>query len=330
MTDDNPFITLQKIASGYILPRCLHVVANLGVADALDETPKSAADLANAVGAHPEALGRVLRLLSAHGVFEARGDTFGHSPASRLLRSDSPRSARSYARMLGLPPLWDTFGQLEHSVRTGDLSGDRATPGGLWAYFAANPEATGIFNAAMTAKAMGAITGILAAYDFPAYKVIGDIGGGRGHLLKAVLDRAPASTGVLFDQPQVVAEVASLASPRLALQGGDFFKDKLPVCDLYMVMEVIHDWADVESVAILSAIRRAAPPHAKVLLIETMIPEDTGPDWSKTLDILMLALIGGKQRTRDEYSALFARAGFAFQCEIPTGADVSILEAVPV
>ena len=328
MTDANPFALLQDIASASCVSRCLHVVANIGVADALDETPRSAADLAEDVGAHPEALDRVLRLLASHGVFESRGGTFAHSPASRMLRSDNPRSMRSYVRLLGLLPFWDTFRELEFSVRTGQLAGDRATPGGLWAYLADNPEASGIFNAAMAAKAQGALAAIVGAYDFSPYLVIGDIGGGRGHLLQAVLERAPSASGVLFDQPRVIAEVTGIASDRLTLQGGDFFKDKLPVCDLYMVMEVIHDWGDTESIAILSAIRRAAPAGAKLLLIETMIPDTPGPDWSRTLDILMLSLIGGKQRTQEEYAKLLAASGFDFQREIGTGAQVSILEAV--
>jgi len=327
MTDPNPIYTLQQIAGGICLPRCLHVVADLGVADVLDESPRTAAELAAPVGAHPDALGRVLRLLSAHGVFESQGDKFCHSPASRLLRADHPQSMRAFARMLGLPPLWQPFQALEHAVRTGLPAVDKVLPGGFWAYFAEHPEANAIFNAAMAAKARGMVPGIVAAYDFSGCKQIGDIGGGRGHLLRAVLDSAPAVKGVLFDLPHVVKEAAAVASERLTLQAGDLFRDNLPVCDAYLVMEIIHDWRDDDSVAILKAIRRAAPPHAKLLLIETMVPDDPGPDWSKMLDILMLTLFGGKQRTRQEYEALFDRAGFSFRREIDTGAGISILEA---
>lgn len=326
MIEPNPFSTLQQIAGGYCLPRCLHVVADLGVADVLDETPLTAADLASSVGAHPDALGRILRLLSAHGVFESQGDKFLHSPASRLLRTDHPQSMRAFARMFGLSINWATYGELGHSVRTGLPAGDKVIPGGFWAYFADHPEENGIFNQAMAAKAHGQVAGIIAAYDFSGFNVIGDIGGGRGHLLRAVLDRVPTAKGVLFDQPHVVEEPAGLASERLTLQSGDFFRDDLPVCDAYLLMEVIHDWGDDESVAILKAIRRVAPSHAKLLLIETIVPDDPGPDWSKMLDIHMLTLLGGKQRTRQEYEVLFDRAGFSFEREIDTGAGISILE----
>jgi hypothetical protein len=329
MVESSPFDTLQQIAFGYCLPRCLHVVANLGVADVLDENSRTAAELAASVGAHPDALGRVLRLLAAHGVFELQGDKFRHSPASRLLRSDHPQSARDLTRMLGLPTNWATFEALEHSVRTGLPAADKVFPGGLWAYYAKHPEESGIFNAAMTSKAHGQAAGIIAAYDFSGLGLIGDIGGGRGHLLRAVLDSAPTAKGVLFDLPHVIEDAAAVASKRLTLQAGDFFKDALPVCDAYLVMEVIHDWGDDESIAILKAIRRAAPSHAKLILLERIVPNDPGPDVSKDLDIFMLILHGGRQRTRQEYESLFHGAGFSFKREINTGAGISILEAVP-
>ena len=326
MSEFNPFEMLRELAGGYCLSRSLHVIADLGIADRLDETPRTAAELAALAGAHDEALGRVLRLLVAHGVFESCDGKFRHSPASRMLRTDHPQSMRDYVRMFGLPPFWATFGELEQSVRTGLPVGDKVAPGGLWAYFAQHPEANAIFNATMVAKAHAQIAGVLAAYDFSGFTLIGDIGGGRGHLLKALLDRVPTATGVLFDLPHVVGDEGGATSPQLRRQAGDFFKDDLPACDAYVVMEVIHDWSDAESVSILRAIRRAAPPHATLLVMEEMVPEDSGPDWSKMLDIHMLALIGGKQRTRLEYQTLFGAAGFSFRREIETGAGISILE----
>jgi hypothetical protein len=327
MIEPNPFETLRQIAAGYCLSRGLHVIANLAVADKLEETPRTAAELAVSVGAHPEALGRVLRLLSAHGVFESCDGKFRHSPASRMLRTDHPRSMRDYVRMWGLPPFWATFGEMEQSVRTGLPAGEQVTTGGVWAYLAQHSEANAIFNAAMVAIAQTQIAGVLAAYDFSAFEVIGDIGGGRGHLLSAVLERVPTARGVLFDLPHVLEDEAGATSPGLTRQAGDFFKDELPVCDAYLVMEVIYDWSDAQALSILKAIRRAAPSHAKLLVIDQIVPDDPGPAWSKMLDIHMLALIGGKQRTQREYEALFDAAGFSFKREIDTGAGISILEA---
>ncbi len=325
-TGPSPVQTLIDIAGGYPLARCLHVAADLGVADALDETPRTAKELATAVGAHPDALDRVLRLLAAHGVFAVQGGAFAHTPTSRLLRADHPRSMRAFVRMFGLPLFWESQGALVESVRTGRVAAEGLYPGGLYAYFAEQPEANTIFNAAMAAKAHGQVAGVLAAYDFSRFGTVADIGGGRGHLLRAILEAVPAARGVLFDLPHVVAEAEGIASERLTLQPGDFFKDALPTCDAYVVMEVIHAWDDADALAILEAVRRAARPGAALLVVEQMIPEDAGPHWAKTLDLHMLALLGGRQRSRREYAALMEQAGFSFAREIDAGAGVAILE----
>jgi hypothetical protein len=327
MAEATPFATLQQITGGYIASRCLHVIADVGVADVLDETARTATELAASSGVNADALGRMLRLLAAHGVFEVQGEKFRHSPASRLLRTDSRPSLRDFVRMLGNSPNWASFGALEHSLRTGAPAAERVLPGGYWAHYATHPEQGRIFNAAMAGKAYGQVAGVVASYDFSSFGVIGDIGGGSGHLLRAVLQAAPRAKGVLFDLPHAIKDAAETVSDRLRLQAGDFFKDTLPSCDAYLLMEVIHDWGDVESAAILQAIRRAAPDGATLLLIEAIVPDDPGPHWSKALDILMLGLLGGRQRTRREYQALLESARFSVEREIDTGADISILEA---
>ena len=315
--------TILQVAAGAVLPRCLHAVANLGVADALSETPQSADTLAESTGTDPDALARALRLLAANGVFEYRAGLFAHTPASRLLRSDHPQSLRPLVRMFGLPGFWTMIGDIEYSVKTGIPAGEHVFEGGSWAYLSADLEASRTFDAAMTAKAHGQVAGVLASYDFSGAKTIGDIGGGRGHLLRAILDKVPSASGVLFDQPHVVDQVD--ASDRLTTQGGDFFKDNLPACDMYLLMEVIHDWDDQRAGQILNGVRAAAVPGARVLLIEALIPEDSGPSWPLTLDLWMLT-ISGKQRTLPEYAALLAGAGFRFTKVVDTGAGVSIVE----
>lgn len=327
MSEPNPFATLQEIAGGYCLPRCLHAVANLGVADALEDTPRTAAELAASTRTNPDALARVLRLLCAHGVFTSQGDTFGHSPASRLLRTDHPQSMRALVRMFGLSSNWAIFSELEHTLKTGQPAAEQALRGGFWGHLAQNAEAASIFNAAMAAKAEAHVPMIVAAYDFSPFRRIGDIGGGHGHLLRAVLTATPKAQGVLFDLPRVVQESARAAADRLTFQGGDFFTDQLPACDAYLLMEVIHDWGDEQSIAILQAIRSVAQPGAKLLLIEQIVPEDAGPHWTKLLDIHMMAFFAARQRTKHEYQALLDKAGFVYEREIDTAAGISILEA---
>ncbi len=325
--EQNPLKTLQQLAGGFIISRCLHVVVDLGVPDVLGEDPLTAADIASLVGAHPETLHRVLRLLAANGVFQIEGDKYLHSPVSRMLRADHPHSLRASMRNLGKSINWESYKEMEYSVRTGLPAAEKVFSGGYWAYLAEHPEANSIFNEAMEIKARDQIAGVIATYDFSGFKVIGDIGGGHGHLLRAVLERAPSAKGVLFDQPHVIEEVGNLASERLILKSGNFFKDDLPVCDAYLLMEIIHDWGDDEALSILKAVHRVAPSYSKILLIERIIPDDPGPDWTKVLDIQMLTLFGGKQRTKQEYRALLDRAGLSIEREIDTQAGVSILEA---
>lgn len=328
MPATNPFQTIQHIAGGYCLSRCLHAVAELGVADVLNDTPQTATQLASAVSASADALNRVLRLLSGYGIFESHpNNTYAHSPASRLLRNDHPQSLRGFVRMFGLPINWRMYEAFDAVIKTGEPAGHKIYTGGLWKYYTDHEAESQVFNAAMADKARGQIQGIMASYDFSSFKHIGDIGGGRGHLLQAILQAAPHAKGILFDLPHVVEEVRNIASDRLILQPGNFFTDNLPICDVYVVMEIIHDWANEEATAILKAIRKAAPPQARLLLIETIVPVEAGPDWSKLLDIHMLTLLGGRQRTQVEYKDLLTTAGFTFMQEINTGAGISILEA---
>lgn len=324
-----PVDALLQLSGGAVLPRCLHAVANLGIADALGDVPQSAATLAAATGANADALERMIRLLSAYGVFEYRDGLVGHTAASQLLRAEHPQSMRSLVRMFGLSAFWAIVGDLEHSLKTGLPTDTKVLPGGIWGYLSANPEASRIFDEAMTAKAYGQVAGVVSAYDFSGFGVIGDIGGGRGHLLRAALMNAPSARGVLFDQPHVIQQASGATFERVTLQAGDFFKRDIPACDAYLLMEVIHDWDDERATRILANVRSAAPSHAKLLIIEAIVPDVPDPSWPKTLDILMLA-IGGKQRTQHEYAQLLDAAGFRFAREIDTNAGISIIEAVPV
>ena len=321
-----PHEALQQVTAGYFLSRCLQIVADLGVADHLGDEPATPSALAQATGSNPIALGRALNLLCTHGIFERRDGKVLHTPVSRLLRTNDPHSMRSFVRMFGLPVVWTYAMNLDRVVRTGEPLGEDVVPGGFWGHLAGNPAASRLFDEAMTAKARALVGGAVAAYDFSKFKLIADIGGGRGHLLQAILAACPGSKGVLFDQPHVIDQASGVASDCLSLRAGDFFRDELPACDAYILMEVIHDWPDEESRAILKAVRRAAPKHAKLLLIEAPIPDDPSPSWPKTLDIVMLTL-GGSQRTTDEYRALFAASGFQLDRVIYIGAAYSIFES---
>jgi hypothetical protein len=313
---------VADLAKAHIAARCLHVVADFGVADALGAEVSTAAAIAQRTGLHADALERILRLLAAHGVFEQRPGGYAHNDASRRLCSDHPQSLRLYVRMTGMPGFWDRFTDLHHAAATGTPAVDWP---GMLERFAAHPEEGAIFNAAMTAKSRRAVHAVANAYDWRPCQTIADVGGGRGHLLAAVLERAPQAHGILFELPHVVGDAAP--APRLQIIAGDFFADPLPTADAYLLMDLLHDWTDADAARILAGVRRAAPAQARLLIIETLAPEAPGPHFGKTLDVIMLAVTGGRERTPTQHEALLAANGFRLERILATDSEYSLLEA---
>jgi len=310
----NPGETVLRLAIAYWASRCLQLVAELGIADALGDEPQSAESLARASGVQPRALLRVLRSLTNHGIFMHDGERFAHNDASRMLRTGAPGSMRSLARMMGLKIHWDAYRELDFSLRTGQPAIVEAAQGSFFEYLRQHPDEGRIFDEAMTGKPMPPIAD---AFDFTHFKTIGDIGGGLGHLLQHVLDRSPEAHGILFDLPEVVARARERKLPRVSYVGGDFFKDPIPACDAYLMMTVLHDWSDTESVAILENLKSAAPRAAKLLLIEGVIEPAARDDLMLDVDIEMLVMSTGRERTRAEWTSLLAGAGFRLIRVIP-------------
>ncbi len=326
MSEDTPQALLFELCHAHVAARALHVVAELGVADNLHTEPRTIHDLAGDVGVDPDALGRVLRLVETTGVFSSDGTgRWQHTAASQWLRSDHARSLRPYVRMIGTPFCWGPLTALDHAVGTGEASVCTLDPPEPWAYLEAHPDENAIFQQAMTAKAHADGAAVLAAYDFSRHHHVADIGGGHGHLIKAVLAAHENVFGTLFDLPHVVA--ATAPAPRLNVVGGDFFRDPLPESDAYVLMTVVHDWNDEQAVQILARLGGVAAPGSTVLLLETIMPNGRAPHWAKTLDVIMLAVTGGRERTLDEYDALLAKAGLDLTGVIPTATGLSILES---
>ncbi len=322
-----PHETIWNLTNAVVASSALHTVAELGVADHIEDEPVSAKVLAEACEVDPDALDRVLCLLAANGVFVRRADGYQHTDASRLLRSDHRMSMRGFAQMMGLPVMRGSFDRLDHSVRTGLPSFDVVGGSGLWPYLGAHAEEAAVFGKAMTAKAAADTAAVLSAYDFGRFDTIADIGGGRGHLLRAVLDAVPAAEGILVDLPDVIASV-EVDRDRLTTRAADFFVDPLPTADAYILMEVLHDWPAAETSAILSAVRRAAAPGASVLIIENVLVEPATDPRGHALDVIMLTITGGRERTGDEFAQLLQAAGFSSSTVIDTGGPLRIVEAV--
>ena len=325
MTDSpSPAQVVGDLAKAHIAARCLHVAAAFGVADAIGERPTDPREIGARTGLDPDAVRRILRLLAAHGVFEESAAGYSHNAASSLLRSDHPESMRPYVRMAGMPAFWNRYTDLAVAARTGRPSVDWR---GLIDYFEQHAEEAQIFNAAMVAKSRAALPAVTAAYDFSRHGIIADIGGGRGHLLAAILERAPRARGILFELPHVAADAASAASARLEIVAGDFFTAALPRADLYLLMDLLHDWRDEDAARILASVRRAAHAGSRLLIIETLVPEAPGPHFGKTLDLIMLAVTGGRERTRAQYAELLGRSGFRLERVLPTQSEYSLVEA---
>jgi len=306
-------------------------IAELGVFDALSDEPQRVEDLAATVGANTDALRRVLRFLSSYGFFIADADgRFRHSALSQVLRADHPQSQRAFLRLEAMPLRKSIVEAIGHTLRTGRAAVETVAPDGLPGYLSEHAEEASLFGQVMTAKAQRQIAAVLRAYDFSPFRSIADLGGGRGHLLRAVLDSVPEARGVLFDLPHVISTLSSLASERLSLEAGDFFKDPLPACDAYLLMNVIHDWSDEKAIAILAAVRRAIPDQGRVLLFEAELPSGPEHSLARYSDIAMLLCSsGGRERTPAQYRRLLAAAGFQLRRIIPAIPTLSIFEAVP-
>lgn len=328
-----PAMLLQLLTGGWVA-QTLCVLAELGVADELAGGPLGAAELAQRVGAHAGALHRLLRAAASVGVFRSEPDgRFALTPMAEHLRRSHPGSLHATAVMFGREHsrAWcDLIG----SARTGEIAFDRVYGKSWWAHLQEHPDSAAVFNRAMTDLSRQHHRALLAAYDFRPFRRIIDVGGGHGTLLSLVLGAAPAATGAVYDLPQVVAgaqatfEAAGLGARAEAI-GGDFFSAVPPGADAYILSHIIHDWEEPKALAILRTIRAAIAPGGRLLLVETVIPEGDEPHLGKWLDLNMLAMVGGRERTAREYGELYRAAGFELVRVVPTAAPISLIEGRP-
>jgi ubiquinone/menaquinone biosynthesis C-methylase UbiE len=325
---------LRQLISGCWNSQCVYVAAKLGIADLLAEGPRPVDELAAKAGAHRAALYRVLRALASMGVFvEEPHATFALTPAASLLRSEVPGSQRAIALMLG-EEHYRAWGELLYSVKTGKPAFDKVFGQPLFEFLSERPEQAAIFDQAMVGVHGRETAAILDAYDFSAFSSVADIGGGNGSNLTGILQRYPRLHGTLFDLPGVIGragkniEKAGL-SDRVHLVDGNFFESIPAGADAYFMRHIIHDWDDEKSHRILENIRRVITEHGRLLVVESVIPPGNEPFFGKLLDVTMLVVPGGQERTEEEYRTLFGKAGFRLSRIVPTQAEVSVIEGVP-
>jgi len=312
----------------------ISTAASLGVADALASGPRRADDLAAELSCHSRTLYRLLRTLAAAGILrEGPDETFELTELGEVLRADVEGSVRDQAVLYGRPDMLAAWGNLEHSIRTGDNAFSALHGEDVWSWRRARPHESTIFNRAMASISAPVGPAMAAAFDFGGVARVADIGGGNGTLMAAILARHPHLHGIVFDQPAVVTQAAPvLAAAGLAdrceVTGGDFFQE-VPAADVYIMKSILHDWIDADAIRILRTIRRAAGPHSRLLLVEQVLGPPNEDLGGKLSDLHMLVMPGGEERTRDEWAALLQAGGFRLVGIRPVVEHFQLIEAAP-
>jgi len=328
----HPAQHLFRLGFGFAVSQCLRVAIELGLADVMDGE-RSVEELAQACGADPGSLYRILRVLAAEGVVrETTARHFELTESGRLLRSDVAASPRDFILMMNSEP-YLAFEQLLHAVRTGEPTFEKVFGQPRFEWLDSHPDKAAVFQRAMAAMGLSRHGVLAEAYDFSPYAKVADIGGAHGQFIAAILERNPHLGGILFDRPASIAAARRIdvgRMPRLELVEGDFFKAVPQGADVYVIKKVIHDWNDEQSISILRNCRKVIPAHGRVLIAETIVPPGNEPHQIKLIDVTMLAVTGGRERTEAEYAQLLGAAGFALERVIPTREAISLIEGRPV
>jgi hypothetical protein len=319
---------LVSLIRGFQQSAAVNVAADLGLSDLLVSGPRTVTDLATATSTHEETLGRLLHALSTIGVYEERPDgTYANTDLGEGLRADVPGSLRSLARTVGTPTHWAAWGHLGTSVRTGENAFQALHGVDVWTHRLAHPVENQVFNDNMASLTSTVAAAVATAYDFEGLASVVDVGGGEGVLLAAVLGRHPGLTGTVFDLPHAVAEAPPSAdlAPRWSAVAGSFF-EQVPAADAYLVKSILHDWPDDRCVEILGTLRRGLNPEGVVLLVETVLGRPGHEQAAAFSDLNMLVMPGGRERTEQQYAALFAAAGLELTRVIDTDSRLSVIE----
>jgi SAM-dependent methyltransferase len=330
---------LVRLVNGGAMSQAMSVAADLGIADLLASGPKSADQLAHAAGCDPSSLRRLLRALASADLCNENDDgSFSLTRAGSLLRDDATDSLRYWAIWWG-QYLWPEWGNLLHSVKTGESARTLATQTIGLDHLEHDAEAAAIFNRAMTELTRLIAGSVARSYNFSEIRRIVDVGGGYGELLAAILSHYPALSGVLFDRPHAMAGARRLfeahgISSRCETVAGNFFEFVPTGADCYLLKSVIHDWNDERSLVILQTCRKAVAMDGKLLLVEQIMPDRMEPSLSHQdvarRDLTMLIGPGGRERTEQEFGNLLDAGGFKLKRSIPATLNFFLLEAVPI
>ncbi len=332
-----PADQIMQLVMGHMVASAVYSVTKMGIPDLLSGGAKPISELARASGANEDALYRVLRALASAGVFaESSPRTFALTTAGEYLRRDREGSIRDMALWMGDKFHFQIFPELSHSIKTGETVTEKVFGVSCFDYFAKDKEVSEVFNAAMTMFSKMLAPPVLEAYDFSWLngKTLVDVGGGHGHLLTSILKDYPQVRGVIFDLEHVLAgtqtriDSAGVAA-RCETAAGDFFQS-VPEGDAYIMKHIIHDWSDERARTILKNCHRAGRGAARVILVEAVLAAGNEPHFAKWLDLEMLMLPGGRERTDEEFGRLFEQTGFRLTRVLQTKSPVCVIEAEKV
>jgi len=324
---------MLQLITGYWISQAVGAAAKLGLADQLADGSRSASDVATSVKADTESVHRVMRMLASIGVFTMGPDErFGLTPLGDTLRTGVPGSMKNFAIAQTSPGHWLPWGQMSEAVRTGKSMTMPTLGMELWDWYSIHPEEGEFFNGAMGDLSAGVSGEVTNSYDFSGFNTVLDVGGAHGILLGAILRANPHMRGILFDLPHVTATAgdslrAQGIEQRCTLVTGDFFASVPAGADIHVLKQIIHDWSDEECTTLLRNCHHALKPTGKILLVEMVIPSDNSPSMAQAMDMNMLVLLTGKERTESQYRDLLTAAGFRMERVIPTHSPFSIIEA---
>jgi O-methyltransferase domain/Dimerisation domain len=336
MQDPNaipPPAAVMGLVAGMWAAKAAAVAANLGIPDQLAHGPKRAEEVANAIGADASAVYRLMRAVASVGVFTAEPEhRFALTPLGAALRSNVPGSMRSFLIAQMAPGHWLPWGNLEDAVRTGRPSAPKALGMDAWEYYKKNHDEGFHFAEAMSGLSHLAMQAVLVSYSFAGARKVVDVGGSHGSFLAAVLRREKAARGVLFDRPEVIDGASATleeagVSERVDRVGGSFFESVPAGGDVYLLKHILHDWNDDECVKILRNVREAMVVDARVVVVEMLITDKGPPSPAPLLDLNMLVMLTGKERTTEDFAVLFAKAGLKLQAVTPTQSPLAVIEA---
>jgi len=326
-------IVLQML-TGMWVSQILSAVAQLGVADLIAAGTRSVEHLAEECSADANGLGRLLRAAATVGlVIETAPSEFALTPLGNTLRANTPGSLRDFVIAETAPGHWLPWGRLADAVKRGGSMTKETLGLDPWDYYAKNDEEGRCFARGMSNLSAIASEAVAHVYDPGNVKRIVDVGGSEGVLLRGILNRAPNARGVLFDRADVIegarrAVAESGMADRIELVSGDFFGEIPGGGDLYLLKSILHDWPDNKCEEIVKAVHRAAPEGSRLVVVEGILPDTPQPSPVTLMDMNMLVMLGGRERTAGEYTALLKRCGYEVKKVIPTGGMFSVIEAV--